>query len=1172
MATTLTTQPLTTQPLSNATGAVPVQKPTTQQYSTTTAIKPVVPVGTNFAGQQAGATAIQNVFSNAGKTATPYVDSTKQAVQQYGQQAGAMAGVQSQFMPQLAEQLRRLQQTTIQAPQYAQSQKEALDLQAGRQYEQGRRAMGNIAGSGVAQRQLSDIAFQTGLDVEAQKRKIDTESAERQRNEMLQNLQATSQAVTTEQSEQARKLQALQTASQLGDATATRELEAYKTDTQKDIANNQLLASYMAQMQSSSMDSQTKTFLQSMEQKFLAGNRIEDQDYTTAKSEIDRQMQLALQNNDYEGQGRLKQLQGMLDSKMQEQIQGYNVANRLGSETFQRQMADFDAKIKMAMQSNDIAGQKALEAQKADAQANLQKSQQLWQSFENRQNEAWANGERKGTQEYELLKQDIGNKMQLALQSNDIKSQQELVKLQGEVDKAQLTSELAWKSNEANVDRIFRKGELLSQQDHDKAMKWVDAQIDESKAGNDYARASELQSQKSLAEMSMLMTQNNFADAQRVAQESYEKAKLLSQQQHDQEMVDTQNIYDGIMADKMAKIEEAKAKNDQARLIQLTQEQAKLTSDLETKKQNFQAQTQAQELINQIHLMDNKSRIDAVQMQTQYGHEQAMSMLGYNQQQALAKQDFEQAQVINNQMSKLKIDEAIKNGQIEAGLNATQQWHEKTMQQYDQDQEKYMGLKGFEQEKALIALKNQEQLKLIEKESNLALTKMKEQHGYDKTMQGLDAELQKQMQNNNYIYSKNLEALKQGFEREQNKLDRELEAGRLKLQEKGFNLEQYDTITKNLMNLQQQGIITEDQVVDALNKNLKQTLGDQFVDSLKLDKPDPDKWQKALSAKELQQQYQYAQTHPNSAVYDKNGVFMGLNKESSQTYLAWVNKTLYGQDGKLISSNVNGSATAPVMQLEPSTGWTKSDAKINSNGTIEYDDGVSKKTLPATKNQWIGSGGSGITIGGFALPTGSSFRSPWAGSAEYLKSASGWTATYSEMALSMGNSYTDIDKYQIGKTGKASQSAEYLNKISATANTKINTELLRSITNDIVVELKKMSEIPIVSNFATPVLQSLEKNYKELLYQGNYDIIIPPAIGSLISNAAGMIQLLQKGQIIEARRSDNTSPNSVEVLLVNHRTGQAGTLGFRNISPDEFVGATNMQFNNSSTQPVQKVG
>jgi hypothetical protein len=369
------------------------------------------------------------------------------------------------------------------------------------------------------------------------------------------------------------------------------------------------------------------------------------------------------------------------------------------------------------------------------------------------------------------------------------------------------------------------------------------------------------------------------------------------------------------------------------------------------------------------------------------------------------------------------------------------------------------------------------------------------------------------------------------------------------------------------MNLQQQGIITEDQVVDALNKNLKQTLGDQFVDSLKLDKPDPDKWQKALSAKELQQQYQYAQTHPNSAVYDKNGVFMGLNKESSQTYLAWVNKTLYGQDGKLINSDPNGSLKVPAVTLTPNIGWTKSEATVESNGNITYDDGIKKTTVPAVPNQWVGMGANGGTINGYSLPANSSIRYTYDSPIDYIKSKK--DSIVKLYPLKMGDLGQQLGDDTANKEWTAdveTMPKHWASKIGADPYPKAKEAGLR-LVNDLIKTVPQ----DILWTFYGDVLrqdgngntiprQEVIDSKSGTIYEGQF----PLAMKDLYLSLKG----IQKARIVETNNNDG----NIDILIV--KDGKMREIGFRKLLPEEAnpSGGTMQFVNNNIAQPVQKVG
>lgn len=154
---------------------------------------------------------------------------------------------------------------------------------------------------------------------------------------------------------------------------------------------------------------------------------VASQDWQGAQAELDRQQQLAVQNNDYSKKSDLAKMQADLDMQKIIQEQGYEAAQK-----------HIDDQLKIAMQNNDLNTQ--LDLQRLGAKYEMDK---LLQQMGNEQTLAYI---QRGTQ--------------LALQSNDEAQQEKMAALQYDYDMRTLDKTQNWQAQQNKIDNSLK--ELLA--------------------------------------------------------------------------------------------------------------------------------------------------------------------------------------------------------------------------------------------------------------------------------------------------------------------------------------------------------------------------------------------------------------------------------------------------------------------------------------------------------------------------------------------------------------------------------------------------------------------------------------------------------------------------------------------------------------------------------------
>jgi hypothetical protein len=140
----------------------------------------------------------------------------------------------------------------------------------------------------------------------------------------------------------------------------------------------------MARMVSqSNLDTQSKTTLMELQEKIDTKQLLTTQDFSAAQKDLDRQLEIAKQNNDATNTANLTKLKADLDLKAQEAQntftkeltktnQLWQTSERIGSEDATRAIKAIDIAAEQARQDKDIDTQKYLEDQKANLQLKLQ--------------------------------------------------------------------------------------------------------------------------------------------------------------------------------------------------------------------------------------------------------------------------------------------------------------------------------------------------------------------------------------------------------------------------------------------------------------------------------------------------------------------------------------------------------------------------------------------------------------------------------------------------------------------------------------------------------------------------------------------------------------------------------------------------------------------------------
>jgi hypothetical protein len=206
--------------------------------------------------------------------------------------------------------------------------------------------------------------------------------------------------------------------------------------------------------------------------------------------------------------------------------------------------------------------------------------------------------------------------------------------------------------------------------------------------------------------------------------------------------------------------------------------------------------------------------------------------------------------------------------------------HDTKMARLDSDLAEARANNDVGRQKALISFQAQKEFEKIEQEQ-----------GFEQAMIEYNGRLQAALQQNDINAVKALE--QQKFRNLQQRAADEFQEQQtlLKLdqafQQQGIDLNQFQSTYDRLAAQEVQGLVDPGSAI----KYLKDQLPPDVADSIKI--ANPNRVFEQIEEDFLQQQFQWAQTHPESGEFDADGNFVGLKDESLEQFNNHLNDTIY---------------------------------------------------------------------------------------------------------------------------------------------------------------------------------------------------------------------------------------------------------------------------------------
>ncbi len=601
---------------------------------------------------------------------------------------------------------------------------------------------------------------------------------------------------------------------------------------------------------------------------------------------------LRRQYGNISGSGLLQK--SMLENQLQNNIDMGQLESNLDKENYDRYV---DSMIK------SIETGKGVNLQNEDAFTQRLKNLELVRGM--------AEGERSQTsgQEFTSTENALDRAFKLQYLAQDQAGQEAITKLQGQIKKGMLLDEQNFAEAQAALNRAHdlavQQGDIAGQKEIETLRGQIQAQAQQ--AQNDFIAI-----QNSLDRDGQIALTN--------LKGSLDKDMLLSQQ----DFQSTQNALDRA-------IQEAKMQGDWENAENLTILKGQIDAQAQEKQQEFLAIQNSLDRENQMALTQLKGDIDMGMLIEQNKFNEIQNSLDRDLERYKAAGDWENAEKItmlkgqiDSQMQKSQQDwataerlgeqswktsENISQQQFAQASQLLEQKHQLAIQnnditaQKDIEQKKAelaltMQLQGFTHDEKMSNLDAQlkeaaaqndfaRQKQLMQYQSSIKLSEMEKEFGYTQALEKFKGEIDKELQNNNHVNAMAMLDAQQKFAEDQAAKDREIEWAKVKMQEKGLDMQKFQQEFENI-----KAVNGDDAAFDYLQNELKKQ-------GITMTKQEKDSIAQELAADYKKQQIIFALSNPQYAEKDANGNVIGLKPDGATLFNNFLNESYYGEDGKI---------------------------------------------------------------------------------------------------------------------------------------------------------------------------------------------------------------------------------------------------------------------------------
>lgn len=416
-----------------------------------------------------------------------------------------------------------------------QAQLEQYNADWAKSFENMRRTYGGASGSGLVQQEALNNILARNIDRQTLESQLDQQNYENYLNSMTtaigtgQQVAASNEEIFNQRLSNLGNVYSMDQAERMQKQEQQNTIETLKINQDWQGAQNELDRQMQVALQNNDIAAQKE--LQLLQQDFEIDYLASQQNWESAENSLSRQLQLAMQSNDIEAQERIldktymyefdklqqtqqwQQEQNYLNRKLEEAIHGDDMY--LALETLQKQLAMDEWKTKYTTEYT--VQQNALDRALSVSLAEMDRATQIDSIYLKGQIDQNLLTQE---QDWQGIQNSLNRELELAMQRNDIQAQEDITILQGQINSAAQLAQQQFDNAQRIATQAWSTDERLSTQDWEQAMQYYDYKNQEALQNNDIEAQKYLQQMQN--NLALTMQTQDFSQEEKMSYLSYE--------------------------------------------------------------------------------------------------------------------------------------------------------------------------------------------------------------------------------------------------------------------------------------------------------------------------------------------------------------------------------------------------------------------------------------------------------------------------------------------------------------------------------------------------------------------------------------------------------------------------------------------------------------------------
>ncbi len=808
---------------------------------------------------------------------------------------------------------------------------DAFNAQSAKGVESVRQSTATVANTGKGFGNLLDVVLNQNRERAGLKSDLETQAAEKERQNYLSALAEGRSTVGMQQGIQNQNLANLVQVRGAGEGERAQETA-----------------------QTYDMAKLNTTFGQDM------AKMVASQDWTGVQNQLDREAATAKQKGDIKAQKDIQTRQIAADMERLKTTQG-----------FEGLQNELQQKLQLAMQSNDITAQKEIQARQLNAQVEQLKTTQNWQGVQN------------------LLAQ----KFELAKQMNDLEGQKEIQAMQTKAEVERLTQTQNWTGIQNELDRAAavakQEGDLAGQKELAmmqinadaerlaQTQNWQGVQNDVQRSFEAARQGKDIEAQSSIVERQLALDKwkqengQTFTAGQAALNRSLEislkdkdavsQANLMKLKYNlDTNTLMKQQDFQATQNDLNRKLEESIKKGDWQSAVELTQLKGAIDAQAQEKQLEFSRDeriaTQAYATDTRISTQDFEGAMKYYDRQTKlisdaaaFQQQKELQVTDIQAKMAELNATFQNSAKTATDQHAFEIQKSQLEYKFQAAMQSSQQTAQKelvaqkalldlkmqTQQMDDATKKMYLGAQ-LDEAKAQNDVKRQ--TAILNMQYSQDLSKINKEQGFTQANMYLQQQLNAALKAQDNVQANYILQKQQQFLASEAVKDRALDQQKIALEGRSIDIQGQQVSYDQLQEAVKNGQIAPDAANDFLQAAMTKY-------GIKIEPPDELAAQREADRAYNIQLYTYGKTHPDAVVTDANGNAM-LKPEAIQAYNDFVNGATYGGTGDIkdtVAKIETGEIPITALHDVALTNPQKYSALIGATAPFDYaGSGVNK--------------------------------------------------------------------------------------------------------------------------------------------------------------------------------------------------------------------------------------